>query len=701
MKKQIITILGLCLLAVALPAQIKLNVVGDAQIQGLLKLILGEDNVVVGANAGSALSTGADNTFVGEKAGNLNSTGSDNTFLGNDAGRNTTEGLSNVFVGGDTGESNSTGSANTFVGREAGFSNTSGSAGVGVGAGALYNNIDRSGLVAVGDSALFYNGIGAVNFEATRNTAVGSKALFFNSIGANNTAQGAGALFSNTTGNNNTAVGESTLGSNTEGSHNTATGVGALYANTMGNNNTAAGSEAMNANISGNDNTAYGTAALRSNTIGNRNVANGYEALSANTSGQRNVAVGAYALGSNTTASGSIAIGASALYNNTDRDDLVAIGTLALNKNGVGATEFVEATRNTAVGAYAMGSNTTGANNTANGYLALHANTFGGQNTANGVLALWSNITGSQNTANGYQANVSVGDLNHAAAIGADALTNANEKTVIGRNQPGVVIGGYADWSNLSDGRFKEDVKENVPGLEFISRLRPVTYWINLDKLQRHITAQMPDTIAARYLPDGEAMAKARQEIRTGFVAQEVEATAREIGYRFSGVNAPKNPTDNYSIAYSQFVPSLVKATQEQEEEIKAQDRKITGLQEENRRLRSELDEIKQLLNRLLEAGGQSATDQTIQLGSARLLQNSPNPFSEATTIAYFVPEGTAKAQLRITDMAGRVLRLETITGQGEGRLQLQAHSLAAGTYAYSLLVDGQVVETRQMVITK
>jgi hypothetical protein len=183
----------------------------------------------------------------------------------------------------------------------------------------------------------------------------------------------------------------------------------------------------------------------------------------------------------------------------------------------------------------------------------------------------------------------------NATAIGRNAVVNATSKVVIGSNSTGMVIGGYANWSNLSDGRFKEDIRENVPGLDFISRLRPVTYWINTDKLQRHITAEMPDSIAQRYLPDAQQRAKDREHSHTGFVAQEVEAVARQIGYSFDGVNAPQNPTDNYSIAYSQFVPSLVKAVQEQQTLIKALQAELEQLKKrdaENAALKAQLDKI-------------------------------------------------------------------------------------------------------------
>src|SRR5215470_4631828 len=54
---------------------------------------------------------------------------------------------------------------------------------------------------------------------------------------------------------------------------------------------------------------------------------------------------------------------------------------------------------NTALGANALFSNTTGGSNTASGYSALSSNTTGINNTASGRNALSSNTTGTNNTA--------------------------------------------------------------------------------------------------------------------------------------------------------------------------------------------------------------------------------------------------------------------------------------------------------------
>jgi hypothetical protein len=51
--------------------------------------------------------------------------------------------------------------------------------------------------------------------------------------------------------------------------------------------------------------------------------------------------------------------------------------------------------------------------------------------------------------------------------------------------------------------------------------------------------------------------------LRSGFIAQDVEAAARSVGYDFSGVCAPKNEDDFYGLRYAEFVVPLVKSVQE------------------------------------------------------------------------------------------------------------------------------------------
>ena len=477
-------------------------------------------------------------------------------------------------------------------------------------------------------------------------------------LAGNSTSWGVGALGSNNTGIYNTAIGRSALGFNTTGYHNTATGYGALILNTIGYENTANGAFALYFNTTGYSNTANGSNALYNNTIGYHNTANGTYALYNNTEGNYNAATGA-----------------NALYNNTE-----------------------------------------GNYNAATGVYALRLNTTGFYNTANGVSALLSNTTGNGNTGVGFVANVSTGTFNNATAIGNAAIVNASDKVVIGQSIAGTVIGGYANWSNLSDGRFKEEVKEDVPGMAFISQLRPVTYVVNVDKLQKHITAQMPDSVAERYYPSPEQIALAKADIRTGFIAQEVEAAAQKIRYTFDGVNAPTNPTDNYSLEYAGFVPSMVKGMQEQQqvieqltidnEQMKKDNEQVKKdneqLKSENQEIKGELADLKALVNQLLAQNNptkSSETTHSISLSAARLGQNYPNPLDNQTTIEYYLPSETANARLEVMTLEGKVITSLALSASGEGKVSLETRNLASGSYLYRLLINEEVIDSKKMSI--
>lgn len=53
-----------------------------------------------------------------------------------------------------------------------------------------------------------------------------------------------------------------------------------------------------------------------------------------------------------------------------------------------------------------------------------------------------------------------------------------------------------------------------------------------------------------------------------GFLAQDVEALADSLNFDFHGLDKPENPEGIYGLRYAEFVPSLVKAIQEQQKHI-------------------------------------------------------------------------------------------------------------------------------------
>ena len=87
-----------------------------------------------------------------------------------------------------------------------------------------------------------------------------------------------------------------------------------------------------------------------------------------------------------------------------------------------------------------------------------------------------------------------------------------------------------------------------------------MTYQFDLMKYDSHIRANDQALSDDTYNQNLEA---GLTTIHTGFIAQEVEAAAREIGYDFHGVVLPQNEKDNYGLRYAEFVVPIVKAVQE------------------------------------------------------------------------------------------------------------------------------------------
>ena len=490
-----------------------------------------------------------------------------------------------VFIGEGAGTHDDlTDNQNVFTGDSTGFQNTTGHKNTALGFAAFFSNTEGFGNTATGYRSLFSNTTGKYN------SATGYRSLYHNTLGTYNTASGNYALYSNTQGNNNTANGSGSLASNTIGMDNTASGYQALYHNETGSNNTANGFRSLHSNTSGDYNIAIGAEALFSNTTRNGLVAVGYGALHKNAEtisdandGVRNTALGFRALYNNTVGYSNTGIGYQALTNNTEGGNNTAVGNAALFFNTSGSI-------NTALGNHALSSNTSGYCNTAMGHNALYANTTGTHNTGIGCRSLLKNVTGSRNTAVGYYAGPGEGNDNlfNSGAFGYGAEVSSSNTIRIGDNNITMIYGAVA-WGSPSDKRFKTNVTPNVPGLDFIMKLQPVTFNWDLeamDALQGKDAADKED-------PKMQKARRAKEEkVYTGFVAQEVEKAAEACGYDFSGVHQPDNDKSTYHLSYSKFVVPLVQALQEQQKHIKNLQEKMA---EQDKRIESLIDEIEQL----------------------------------------------------------------------------------------------------------
>jgi trimeric autotransporter adhesin len=458
------------------------------------------------------------------------------------------------------------------------------------------------------------------------------------------------------------------------------------------------------------NNIAVGNYALSNITTGNTNIGIGYESLAAATSGSRNTSVGFESLNLLTTGVDNTAIGTQSLN----------VATSASFNTAIGSNTFLfltSASYNLAVGSNAGYNNLSGNNNAYSGAFSGYENTIGSHNSGYGYSSLRQNVTGSYNTAIGYYAGSVSNSFTTGTFVGSNAYTTAtavSNLTGIGNNARPTAsnqvrignssvtsIGGYAGWTNLSDGRFKTEVIENVVGLDFILQLRPVTYHLNIDKLSDYLgETNQDDSEAAAARKSKQAM------VYTGFIAQEVAAAANEVGFDFSGVDYPKNDQDMYGLRYAEFVVPIVKSIQEmfststeQENKIVELNDKIHELEKQNEQLTENIAAINEILSNL------SSTEKleiSIQNNNAPVLeQNVPNPFTNATTISCFVPNDTKTAALLIQTATGVTMQEIVLSVKGHNQIQLDAAGLSSGTFSYSLVLDGKIALTKTMIFVK
>gem|GEM_PF-5457683 len=242
----------------------------------------------------------------------------------------------------------------------------------------------------------------------------------------------------------------------------------------------------------------------------------------------------------------------------------LTIGPEALYANRTGAY-------NIALGIKVLNFNVFGDSNVAIGTQSMFGNTEGSYNVAIGANSLTNNLLGRYNLAVGYNSGNNVTDYNLSTALGAFAVNTANSQVRIGDSTI-KSIGGYADWTRVSDFRVKKDISANVPGLAFITKLRPVTYHLNMDAIARFLKTPENKRLRAE-----ESLKEA--ELETGLIAQEVEQAAQDLGFHFNGVDKPQNANDIYGLRYAEFTVPLIKAVQEQQKQIEQQQKRIEVLE--------------------------------------------------------------------------------------------------------------------------
>lgn len=302
------------------------------------------------------------------------------------------------------------------------------------------------------------------------------------------------------------------------------------------------------------------------------------------------------------------------------------------------------------------------------------------QNIAIGVMGT------ADNSSSGYSYGVSGILANSSRGAAIYGSSKSNGISITGRyagyfNGETFVNGSVMakDFVTPSDSRLKTNVEsfDDENGvLEKVQNLNVVSYnYVNNRNSQESIDLltgeASANTSTSAIANNGENSRK-----HYGLLAQELQRIYPELVHKGQ---------DGYlGINYVELVPILIRSIQE---------------------LKAELDEVKGNSSRM-EARSASLEDETITniLSSTVhrnvLYQNTPNPFKERTTIRFNLAENAQNSSICIFDMTGKMLKKFPISSDMES-VSVGGYELGEGMFLYSLIVNGQVIDTKRMVISK
>ena len=239
-----------------------------------------------------------------------------------------------------------------------------------------------------------------------------------------------------------------------------------------------------------------------------------------------------------------------------------------------------------------------------------------------------------------------------------------------------------------SDARMKENIRDISNSLTKLKQLRSVSYNFKEDEKEQ--------PIPEKFLENGVDVEKMEAELKSipktnqdllsrnfyGFLAQDVQKLFPDLVFTDSA--------GMLSVDYIGIIPLLVDGLKEQQSQIEE--------------LRSEIEILKanssadELFRSAANVTGTTGISNPL-LAQCKLHQNAPNPFKERTEIRYYLPQEVQSAEIYIFNLQGNLLK--KIPAPHSGLVEIKGSNFHAGMYIYTLVADGQAVDTKRMILTK
>ena len=287
-----------------------------------------------------------------------------------------------------------------------------------------------------------------------------------------------------------------------------------------------------------------------------------------------------------------------------------------------------------------------------------------------GVMGVAGNIS------YGYNYGVSGALDNHssgAAIYGSSSTTGLN---VLGRYagyfNGATYVNGTLTATNIvspSDERLKTNIEpfdDESNALRKVQDMNVVSYnYVDTRKSQDAIDLLTGETITI----EEDSLCSIRHY---GLLAQELQEIYPDLVHEGQ---------DGYlGINYLELVPVLIRAIQE---------------------LKQQVDELQG--TELVKRGPAKTSTTDIDNPTAKknaLYQNTPNPAKDQTVIRYQLADNVQNAAICIFDMQGKLLK-EIPVSSGNDSVTINGYELGQGLFLYSLIINGQEIDTKKMVISK
>ena len=380
------------------------------------------------------------------------------------------------------------------------------------------------------------------------------------------------------------------------------------------------------------------------------------------------------------------------------------------------------ATPTTSVNAYCINGTMTCGTGYAYGIKgSSYVSSAGSTGVALGVYGQAGNCTGGSNYG---VAGILIGSNDGAGVFGSDR-TNAS-LTATGGNYAGFFYGqikttndaplkpSTGSWTTYSDIRLKKDTAAFKDGLAVLRKVHPVTYkftgtgGLPTIKTNIGIIAQEIQKIAPYCI--GTSVLVVKQSETSNFGSDVVSSKPDTGGIGQSLVNVLTYNYDGLIYVLINSVKQLdstVTVLQKQLAAKAGQRTTNTNPDSAIKALQKQVDDlIKNCCNKTNQnnsGSGKTLTVNTNTLSSsdAVLYPNVPNPFNVSTIIKCFIPDASKAASLLVFDMNGTLKKTIILNGKGEVNTVINAKELIAGMYFYTLIIDGNEIDTKKMILTE